>query len=118
MQDESNDGWAYTVENCRYRFELAKIDAKGSKCGNDDEVRKDAGPASGPGAPKTAPKIGNEDTNLNGEWARQRLTYRYRLAHLLSCQPFALGNKLPLHLSHEGYGTSEPHEPQPQEVHD
>src|SRR5262249_2688759 len=118
MQNESNDGWADTIEDCRYRFELTKIDIKGSKCGNDHEVRKDESPTPGLGSPKAAPQIGNESANQNSEWARQRLTYCYRLAHLLSCQPFALGNKLPLHLSHEGHRTSEPHEPQPQEVHD
>src|SRR5262249_8922575 len=85
---------------------------------NDYEVRKDEGPTPGPGPPEPASQIGNEDTNLNGERAWQRLTYRDRFAHLLSCQPFALRNKLPLHLPNEGDRTSKPHEPQPQEVGD
>jgi hypothetical protein len=71
-----------------------------------------------PGSPEPVSQIGNEDTNLRGEWTRQRLTYCYCLAHLFSCQPFALGHKLPLHLSHEGDRTSKPHDSQPQKVHD
>src|SRR5262245_53717914 len=118
MQNKRDDGRTYAIEDSRHRFKFAEIDIEGSQRGNDHEIRKDEGPASGPGSPKSAPQIGNEDSNLNGEWAWQRLTYCYCLAHLLSCQPFALGNKLPFHLSHEGYRTSEPHEPQPQEVDD
>src|SRR5882672_2878516 len=101
MKNQRDNGGTYPIKDGGYRLQVAEIDVEGSQSGNDDKVRKDESPAAGPGAPEAAAEIRNIDANLYRERSGKRLADRDGLAHLLLRQPFALIDKLALHLSHK-----------------
>src|ERR1700730_2769007 len=116
MKNERDDGGADPVKHSRRGGKVAEMDIERTQSGDDDEIGKDEGPATGPRAPKAGAQVGDIDADLNGKRPRERLTYRNGLPHLLLGQPFPFTNKLSLHLADKRNGTAEPNEPQPQEI--
>src|SRR6266576_3670691 len=116
MKDQRDDGGTYAIEDGGYRLQVAEIDIESAQCGDDDKVRKDEGPSTGPGAPESAAKIRNIDADLNCERPGQRLADRDGLAHLLLREPFAVIDQFTFHLSHERNRAAEAEKSQAQEV--
>src|SRR5207249_11142201 len=74
---------------------------------DDDEVRQDERPSSGPGAPEAAPNVRDPDADLDRQRTRQRLADGDALAHLLFAEPPLVADQLALHLAHERDRTAE-----------
>ena len=83
MQDQGDDRRTDPVENRGHPGQAAEMDVERTERGDDQEVGQDKRPAAGPRTPKAAAQIGDEDSDLDRERARQRLADGDRVAHLL-----------------------------------
>src|SRR5262249_49419802 len=71
----------------------------------------------GAGAPEPCAQIGNVDADLDRERPWQRLTNSNGLTHLFVAQPFAVRDKLALHLSNQGDWAAKSEQAKTQEIH-
>ncbi len=106
------------VEHRRHPAQSPEMDVEGGKGGDDQEVRQDEAPASGPCAPEPAAHVGGEYAHLDRQGSRQRLADGDGVAHFRPGQPVLLLDQLPLHLAAERGRAAEAKAPQPQKVSD
>src|SRR5882724_2478482 len=116
MKDQRDDGWAYAIEDGGYRLEVSEMDIESAERGHDGKVRKDEGPSTGPGAPKTAAEIGDVDADLDRQGSGKRLADRDGLAHLLFREPLAFDDQFALHLADQRHRAAEAEKAEPEEI--
>src|SRR6516162_5434875 len=94
------------------------MDVKRPEHRDDQKVRQDKCPATGPRTPEAAPQIGDKDADLDRQRTRQRLADRNGVAQLLPGQPLAFTHELLFHESDERHRSAEPQSSEAEEIKD
>src|SRR5438876_308690 len=118
MQNERDHRGADAVEDRGDGRQPFEADVERPERGDDDEVRQDERPASGPRAPESAADVRDPDADLDGERSGEGLADRDPLAHLLFRQPLLLADELSFHLTDQCDGAAEAEEAETQVVLD
>src|SRR5438445_6650756 len=100
MVDQANDRMIHTVENGGYVRQPFELNVECAKRGDDDEIRQDECPASGPRPPEAASDVRDPDADLDRERPGQGLADRDAFPHFFLRQPVLLASELPLHLTY------------------
>ena len=108
MKDERDHRGTDAVENRCDLAQAPQMHIEGAKTRDDQEVRKNKGPAAGPRTPEPAAQIRDEDSDLDRERARERLAHGDGFPHLLLSEPAPSADELAFHLADERDGSSEP----------
>src|SRR5262249_21771462 len=118
VNEERNPRGPDAIKNGGHRWEPAEMYIEEAQHRDDDKVRQDEGPPPGPGSPKAAAQIGDEDPHLNSQGPGHGLTHRNGLTHFLPRQPLALPHQFSFQLPTQRHRPTKAERAQPEVIPD